>query len=214
MLVEIWSDVVCPWCYIGKRRFDRALADFEHRSQVGVVYRSFELAPMAPFRDDRSLQEILASKYRVSMAEAAAMNRRVEAAAATEGLKFRLDLAQPANSFDAHRLIHFARSHDRQAEMVELLHQAYFCEGLVVSERETLQALASGLDLPEERARRVVESDEFGADVRADEAAARELDITGVPFFVIDRRFGLSGAHEPASLLKALRHGWEQTRRS
>jgi predicted DsbA family dithiol-disulfide isomerase len=211
VLVEIWSDVVCPWCFIGKRRFERAMADFEHSSAVQVVYRSFELAPHAPAQDDRSLQELLAAKYRVSMAEAAAMNHRVEAAAAGEGLDYRLDLAHPANSFDAHRLIHFARTHDRQAEMVELLYRAYFCDGLLISDAVTLRGLAARLGLPEAPTREMLESDQFAAEVRADEGAARQLDITGVPFFAIERRFGLSGAHDPASLLKVLRHGWEQT---
>lgn len=209
MKVEIWSDVVCPWCYIGKRRFETALDRFDHRGEVEVEYRSFELNPNASNQADGTLEETLARKYGLSLEQARAMNARVVDAAAKEGLRYRFDIARRGNTFDAHRLIHLAAADGLQAAMKERLMAAYFMEGRAIGDHDTLVELAAEVGIDAGRARSVLESDEFAADVRADEREAVELGITGVPFFVISRRYGVSGAQPPEVMLKALAAGWD-----
>lgn len=212
MKVEIWSDVVCPWCYIGKRRFEAALARFPHAADVEVVYRSFELDPNAAARDGRPLDQRLAAKYGVPLEQARAMNARVTDAAAAEGLDYHLDQARPGNTLDAHRLIHFAASEGRQAEMKERLLAAYFSEGVPIGDRDQLIRLAGDAGLAPERARQVLDGGEFEAEVRADEREAAQLGITGVPFFVLDRRYGVSGAQPADLMLQALGQAWQESR--
>jgi predicted DsbA family dithiol-disulfide isomerase len=212
--VEIWSDVVCPWCYIGKRRFESALERFEHRDQIEVEFHSFELNPQAEADEGTGLDERLARKYGMDIERARALNARVAEAAAGEGLQFRLDIARPGNTFDAHRLIHLAAAEGRQGAMQnamkERLLAAYFTEGRVIGDRDTLLELAAEAGVVPERARRVLESDDYAAEVRADEREAGELGITGVPFFVINRRYGVSGAQPADLMLQALGQAWEE----
>ncbi len=210
MKVEIWSDVVCPWCFIGKRRFETALDRFEHRADVEVAFRSFELNPNAEQQPGGSLEEALARKYGVSLEQARAMNARVMDAAAGEGLQYRFDIARRGNTFDAHRLIHLAAADGLQAAMKERLMAAYFMEGRAIGDRDTLVELAGEVGVDPGRARAALDSDEYADDVRADEREAAELGITGVPFFVINRRYGVSGAQPPEVMLKALAAGWEE----
>ncbi len=210
MKVEIWSDVVCPWCFIGKRRFETALDRFEHRADVEVEFRSFELNPNAEFQPEGTLEEALARKYGVSLEQAHAMNARVVDAAAGEGLQYRFDIARRGNTFDAHRLIHLAAADGLQAAMKERLMAAYFMEGRAIGDRDTLVELAGEVGVDPGRARAALDSDEYADDVRADEREAAELGITGVPFFVINRRYGVSGAQPPEVMLKALAAGWEE----
>jgi predicted DsbA family dithiol-disulfide isomerase len=209
MKVEIWSDVVCPWCYIGKRRFETALGRFDHRGEVEVEYRSFELNPNAQPQEQGNLEEALARKYGFSREQARAMNARVEDAAAGEGLQYRLDIAKRGNTFDAHRLIHLAAAEGLQAAMKERLMAAYFMDGLPIGDRDTLIDLAREVGIDPDHARATLDSEEFADDVRADEREATELGIAGVPFFVINRRYGVSGAQPPELMLKALNVGWE-----
>jgi predicted DsbA family dithiol-disulfide isomerase len=203
--VEIWSDVVCPWCAIGKRRFEAALADFERRDEVEVRYRSFELDPTTPRLVEGNATQRLADKYGVPLAQAEAMNQRVTAAAAGEGLDFRLDKARPGNTVDAHRLLHLAADRGLQAELKERLLLAYFTEGRPIGDPATLVTLAGDVGLDPEEARSVLESDKYLAAVREDESTAAALGISGVPFFVLDRKFGVSGAQPAEVLLGALR---------
>jgi predicted DsbA family dithiol-disulfide isomerase len=207
--VEIWSDVVCPWCAIGKRRFETALADFEHRDEVEVRYRSFELDPTTPRTVEGppagAATQRLADKYGVPLAQAEAMQQRVIEQAAGEGLDFRFDRARPGNTVDAHRLLHLAADRGRQAELKERLLLAYFTEGEPIGDVDTLVRLAGRAGLDEGEARSVLESDKYLADVREDQATARMLGISGVPFFVLDRTFGVSGAQPAEVLLGALR---------
>jgi predicted DsbA family dithiol-disulfide isomerase len=203
--VEIWSDVVCPWCAIGKRRFEAALADFEHRDEVEVRYRSFELDPTTPRTVEGNATQRLADKYGVPLAQAEAMQQRVTDQAATVGLDFRLDKARPGNTVDAHRLLHLAADRGLQAELKERLLLAYFAEGEAVGDVDTLVRLAGQVGLDEAEARTVLESDKYLADVRDDQATAQALGISGVPFFVLDRKFGVSGAQPVEVLLGALR---------
>ena len=208
--VEVWSDVVCPWCYIGKRRFEAALARFEHRDEVELVWRSFELDVSAPPSTavQGTYAERLATKYHCPVTEAQAMIDTMTAAAATEGLDFRFDLARPGNTFDAHRLLHLALKHRRQDELKERLDRATFTEGAPVSDHSVLQALATQVGLPEAEVDAVLRSDRYSDAVRADEAQARAYGISGVPFFVIDGRYGVSGAQPADAILQALDKAW------
>ena len=210
MKVEIWSDVVCPWCYIGKRRFESALDRFGHRDAVKVEFRSFELDPTAPADDGTNLDERLARKYGFGLEQARALNARVVKAADGEGLHYRLDIAKHGNTLDSHRLIHLAATQGRQAAMKERLMAAYFTEGKSIGDPDSLAELAVEVGIDTERARAVLGSDEFATDVHNDEREATELGITGVPFFVIDRRYGVSGAQPPEVLLDALEMAWNE----
>jgi predicted DsbA family dithiol-disulfide isomerase len=207
--VDIWSDVVCPWCYIGKRRFEAALDRFSQRDEVEVTYHAFELDPTAPARHDRSGPERLAEKYGVSVEQAQAMNDRVTAVAAEDGLAYRLDIARGGNTFDAHRLLHLALEHGVQPAVKERLMQAYFTEGEPISDPDTLVRLVAEAGVPEDEARAVLASDRYGDAVREDERLGAQLGINGVPFFVVGRRYGVSGAQSADLLLGALQRAWD-----
>ena len=210
MKIEIWSDVACPWCYVGKRRFEEALARFPHRDALEITWRSFELDPQAPARRDERQVEHLAAKYRVPVAQAEAMNARMTGEARKEGLEFHLDRVVLGSTFDAHRLIHLAAALGRREEAVERLFKAYLADGVALGEHESLVALATEIGLPAQRTRQMLASDEFAAAVRADEARARGFGITGVPFFAIDERYGVSGAQPPEAILGALQQAWDE----
>jgi predicted DsbA family dithiol-disulfide isomerase len=199
--IEIWSDVACPWCWVGKRRLETALHDFPH--DVEVHWRSFELDPSAAKQLDPSTDyvERLARKYRRSREEAQGMIDRMTKVGADDGLDFRFDRARPGNTFDAHRLLHLAHAHGKQAEMKERLFRAYMHEGRSIADHDVLLELATEVGLERDRVAAVLGSDELGDAVRTDEALARELGINGVPFFVIAGRYGVSGA-QPAEVLR------------
>jgi predicted DsbA family dithiol-disulfide isomerase len=205
VLVEIWSDVVCPWCYIGKRRFESALARFERRDEVEVRWRSLELDPRASTAGDRDLAGHLAAKYGVDGPQATAMIGRISSAAADEGLAYRLDRARPTGTFDAHRLLHLAGERQRQDVLKERLLAAYCIEGRHLGDRATLVELAAAAGLDPDEAAAVLESDAYADAVRADEADGHQLGLTGVPFFVVDRRVAAAGAHPADDLLRLLR---------
>jgi len=211
MRIDIWSDVVCPWCYIGKRRLETALAAFPHRDEVEIVWHSFELDPAAPREKEGSYDERLAEKYGVSVAEAAGMTAKMTEVAATEGLDFRFDLARPGNTFDAHRLLHLAAERDLQGALKERLLAATFTGGAPISDAETLVRLAIEVGLEEAEARAVLGGDAFAADVRADEQQAQALGISGVPFFVVDSKYGVSGAQPSNLLLQVLDRAWSES---
>lgn len=194
MQIEIWSDVICPWCYIGKRRFDMALANFAHKENVKVIWRSFELDPKSPPQYPDTLEVTLARKYGVSPQEAAAMNASVTALAKEIGLDYRLSNARPGNTFDAHRLLHFAAARNLGDQAAERIMHAYFSESLAVGDRTALAQLASEFGIAESEALAMLESEAYSSEVRADEARAAKFGITGVPFFVIDGKVGISGA--------------------
>jgi predicted DsbA family dithiol-disulfide isomerase len=212
MRVEIWSDVVCPWCYIGKRRFETALAQFEHAGDVEVVWRSFELDPEAPRVHSEPQAERLAQKYRISLEQVKAMNARLIGEARKEGLDFHLDAATGGNTFDAHRLIHFAAESGRAGAMKERLMKAYFTEGVAIGERAELTKLAVDVGLDESETKAVLSSDRYASAVRADEARARTFGISGVPFFAVDERYGISGAQPSELILEALQQAYGESR--
>ncbi len=211
MRIEIWSDVVCPWCYVGKRNLEAALAGFPHADRVTVEWRSFELDPTTPKRVELSMDEVLERKYGMSPDQAVAANRQMTELAATVGLDYHLDRVQIGNTFDAHRLIHLAAHEGRGGAMKERLLRAYFTEGRAISDPGTLAELAGEVGLDPTRVAEVLATDEYGDEVRADEARAVELGATGVPFFVLDGRFGIPGAQPPDVLLRMLHRVWDSS---
>jgi len=205
MHVEIWSDIACPWCYIGKRRFETALGSYEHRDEVQVTWRSFELDPYAPAALEVDAATHLAEKYGTTREEAQAMHARMTETAAGEGLEFRFDRARRGNTFDAHRIVHLAAAHGRQDEMKERIMRAYLTEGELVSDHDTLARLAGEVGLPAGEVADTLASDRFADAVRDDERTAQRMGIHAVPFFVVDRAIGASGAHPAPALLELLR---------
>jgi predicted DsbA family dithiol-disulfide isomerase len=212
MRVEIWSDVVCPWCYVGKRRFEKAMAQFAHRDQVELVWRSFQLDPTAGPSPAEGGQQVklLAEKYGRSLAEAQGMLDSMTATAAAEGLDFRFDLNRSGNTFDAHRLLHLALEHGVQDRLKERLDHATFTEGSPVSDHAALRGLALEVGLPADEVDAVLASDQYADAVRADIAQAAAYGINGVPFFVVDGRYGISGAQPPEVVLRTLEQAWAE----
>jgi len=210
MKVEIWSDVACPWCYVGKRRFETALAAFEHRADVDVHWRSFELDPDAPAIREGDPVQGLADKYGMTRAQALAANARLTDLAAAEGLSFHLDAARGGNTFDAHRLLHLAAERGVQDAVKERFMRAYFTEGEPIGDHETLTRLAIDAGLDEADVKAALTSDEYAADVRNDEEQAAAYGISGVPFFVIDGRYGVSGAQPADLLLRTMRTAYAE----
>ena len=214
MRIEIWSDIVCPWCYIGKRRFESALAGFEHRGAVEVAWRSFELDPDAPLGPGMPLNEMLSRKYGMSLAKAESANEQVTSIAAGEGLSYHLDIARTANSFAAHRLVHLAGAHGMADAMQERLMKAYFSDGLALGDTEVLTGLAAEVGLDAAEARKTLEGDAFTEDVRRDEKRAAQFGISGVPCFLIEEWWGVSGAQPLETFKQALSESWEKLKES
>jgi predicted DsbA family dithiol-disulfide isomerase len=208
VLVEVWSDVVCPWCFIGKRQLEAAVARFGHGDEVSVEWRSFELDPAAPPTSELPMSEILQRKYGMSAEQVASTQQRITGLAADLGLEYHLDEVQAGNTFDAHRLIHLAGTHGLSDAMKERLMVAYFTEARPIGDRATLTELAAEVGLDPAEVDDVLSGDRFGAEVRGDEARARALGASGVPFFVIDEAYGVSGAQPAEVLLGALEQAW------
>jgi predicted DsbA family dithiol-disulfide isomerase len=211
MKVEIFSDVVCPWCAIGKRRFETALEGFEHAADVEVHWRAFELDPSAPAAVEVDAATHLANKYGMTREQAVASQQKLEDLAAADGLEFHFDKAQRGNSFDAHRLLHYAHEVGLQTELKERLFRGYFTEGESIADHATLIRLGTEVGLDPNATAEVLNSGRYTDEVRMDEREARDLGINGVPFFVIDRRFGISGAQSSAVMLGALEQAWAKS---
>jgi predicted DsbA family dithiol-disulfide isomerase len=204
--IEVWSDVVCPWCYLGKRRIEKALEQFDHRDDVELRWRSFELDPHAPEEREQSSAEHLADKYGMSVDQAEQTNDQMTQLAASEGLEYHLDRARGGNSFAAHRLIQRALEDGRQDAMKERLMRAYFTDGEPIGDPETLRKLAVEVVVDGEAA---LTDGRYADAVRADEQLAARIGIRGVPYFVLNRRYGVSGAQPPELLLQALEKAWD-----
>lgn len=210
MPVEIWSDVVCPWCYLGKRRFESALARFPHRDEVRVVWRSFELDPAAPRRRGGSAADHLAAKYGMTHQQVEASWANLTALAAAEGLDYRLADTRGGSSFDAHRMIHLGAERGLGDAVMERVFRAYFTEGAAIGEPDVLARLGADVGLDRGEVADLLAGDRLAERVRADERRAAAFGITAVPFFAIDERYGVPGAQSGDLLLDALATAWAE----
>jgi predicted DsbA family dithiol-disulfide isomerase len=211
MKVEVWSDFGCPFCYIGKRRFEAALERFAHKNEVEVVFRSFELDPHAERDVDYDVHDMLASKYGMSRERAIAMNENVRRQAEEVGLTFNFDTLVLTNTFDAHRLAHYAAKQGKMNQMADRLFQAYFTNSEHLGDHAALTAMAGEIGLDRDEAAEVLAGGAYAAEVRADEEEASRLGIRGVPFFVIDRKYAVSGAQPSETFLGALQKAWDES---
>ena len=210
--IDVWSDLACPWCYVGKRRLEAALQK-AGVSDADVVWRSFELDAQAPATHDASITyaQRLATKYRCSVGQAEKMIATMTDTAAVDGITMRFDRVQPGTTFDAHRLLHLAQQHGLQNALKERLFEAYLTDGEALGVHPTLLRLATQIGLPSKEVAAVLAADSFASDVRADEQMARELNVTGVPFFVIAGRLAISGAQPIDVLADAIKQGHTMT---
>jgi predicted DsbA family dithiol-disulfide isomerase len=208
MEVQVWSDFACPWCVLGLSRLRAACRAFEHGDEVSVVHRSFELHPRGPARVERSMEEAVAVKYGIGRAQARSGHERMAALGREAGIDFAFDRVQLANTFDAHRLAQAARGSPSEDALVEGLFAAYFTDGRLLSDPEVLAdvAVAAGLDAL--RVRAVLGGSAYGQAVRADEATAEEMGVTGVPFFLINGAWPIPGAQDVETMLILLRRAW------
>ena len=209
MRVDIWSDVICPWCYVGKARFERALDSFAHRDEVEVVYHSFELDPDAP-RDQREPNLTrLSKKFGKTPAEALALDDQVGSLARAEGLGF--DSGRPVgNTFDIHRVLHLGLDRGVQPALLGAVNEAYFARARDVFDRDVLTEVAAGAGLDAAEVGKVFDSGAYADEVRQDELQARQIGINGVPFFVFDMALGASGAQPTALFASALNQAWDR----
>jgi predicted DsbA family dithiol-disulfide isomerase len=210
MEVEIWADVVCPWCYLGKKRFEQALSSFEHKDKVQVTYRSFQLDPSAPPGVTTPTADMLQQKYAMSAARAEQAQREMEQRAAADGLTFRLSGLRSGNTWDAHRLLQLAKASGRQDQLMERLQRAYFTEQDSIFDHESLTRLAVEAGLDRDDVTEVLTSDQYADHVATDQAMAQALGATGVPLFVIDRRYGISGAQPAPTITDVLERAWAE----
>lgn len=202
MTIEIWSDIVCPFCYLGKRKLEKAMEGFEHRESIRVIYKSFQLMPDVKTEPGLSIAGFLAKEKGMSLEEVKQMNDYVTKQASALGLTYHLEKAIVANTFQAHRLLHHAKSQGRQVKTKERLLEAYFTEGKNMDDRNTLLKLANEIGLTQSE--EILDSDEYALDVRNDVLEGRQLGVKGVPFFVFDRKYAISGAQDMEVFSKAL----------
>jgi predicted DsbA family dithiol-disulfide isomerase len=209
MHIDIWSDVVCPWCYLGKRRLERAIDEFEHRGEVSIGHRSFQLDPSKPKHVTVSRRQMLMAKYHLTEEQVAEMDEKMVRTAAQDGLIYRLAPdGVTGNTFDAHRLVHFARARGREAAMLDRLYRAYFSERRSVFDADSLVPLAAETGLEASETRAVLQGSDYSDEVDADQKEARLLGVSGVPFFVVDDRYGVSGAQPVEVFRQVLAHAW------
>lgn len=214
MKVEIWSDIFCPFCYIGKRRFENALKNFSDKDDVEIIYRSFELNPDAPKVNNNNIHEAIAEKYGMSVEEAKANNDGIVRQAASLGLEYNFDTLILTNSLDAHRLIHFAKDFNKMEEMTEALFKAYFTDSKNISDIDILGDIAKSAGLNKEEAIKFLNSDKYKNEVREDEALSRNYGITSVPTFVFNDKFKVTGAQPEDVFLMALNKALEEDKPS
>lgn len=210
--IDIWSDIACPWCYVGKRRLESALSRFPHEDSIDITWRAFELDPSAPRVQDTSVPYAarLARKYGSSVQQAEGMIARMVDVARADGIAMDFQNIRPGNTFDAHRVLHLAADRGKQGALKERFLRGYLCEGEPISDPETLVRLAAETGMDEEEVRATLASDAHAREVRADEQEARELGISGVPFFVLGGRYAVSGAQPADLFLRALDQAWTE----
>ncbi|MNI39778.1 DSBA-like thioredoxin domain protein [compost metagenome] len=214
MKIDVWSDFACPFCYIGKRRLEHALSQFADRDQVEVVFRSFQLDPNARTDESRDIHEILAGKYGMTREKAVAMNEQLAEQARGVGLQFNFDTLVPTNTLDGHRLNHYAATKGKEKALTERLLKAYFTDSVNIGDRKVLVSLAAeaGLDAAEVTA--VLESDAYTAEVEQDIDAAQALNVTGVPFFVFNNKYAVSGAQPGPVFTEVLDTVWAEEQKA
>lgn len=210
MQVEIWSDVVCPWCYLGKRRMERALQIFDHADDIDAVFRSFELDPTLPPGQTTPTVDVLAAKYGMTAAQADQAQRRMEERAAADGLTFRMHDLRSGNTRDAHRLLQLAKDRGRQGELIERLYRAHFTEQASIFDHESLTSIATEAGLDRSEVSEVLDSDQYRDHVETDEKMAAALGAAGVPLFVVARRYGISGAQPAEIIAGVLERAWAE----
>ncbi|WP_445613378.1 DsbA family oxidoreductase [Geobacillus sp. YF-1] len=210
MKIEVWSDFVCPFCYIGKRRLEQALEQFPHRNDVTVVFRSFELDPNAPNETPLTIHEIIAKKYGITVEEAKRANADIGRQAEAVGLTFRFETMKPTNTFDAHRLAQYAKEKGKLDDVVERLFFAYFTESKRISDRAVLLDIAEAAGLDRSETEAVLHGGRYTEQVRNDEAEAARLGVRGVPFFVLNGKYAISGAQPADVFRRALETVWEE----
>ena len=211
MKIEVWSDYVCPFCYIGKRRLELALDQFPYKDQVEVEFKSFELDPNSPKNIGQNIHEVLAQKYGMSVEKAKEANQGVGQQAATVGLTFNFDEMKPTNTFDAHRLAKYAKTQGKEAVLSEKLLHAYFTESKHIGEFETLADIAESAGLERQEVLNILnDKNKFAIDVRQDESLAQQYGVRGVPYFVINQKYAISGAQPSETFMGALQKVWEE----
>lgn len=210
MKVEIWSDIGCPFCYIGKKNFEAGVSEFAGKDDLEVIYRSFQLDPTAKKEPDESMAELLAKKYNKSVKEAEIMNSQVTDAAKAAGLDFNMEKVVPSNSMDAHRLVKLASEEGKEGEAMNRLYKAYFTDGLNVADTETLVQIGTEIGLDSDKIRAMLSDDLYKEKVIEDQNVANQLGAQGVPLFVINRKYGISGAQPPEAFKEALTKAYEE----
>ena len=211
MKVEIWSDIGCPFCYIGKKNFEMGVDQFEGKEALDIVFRSYQLDPSAKQAPTESMHELLANKYDKSIKEAEIMNTQVADAAKEAGLTFNMDEVVPSNTMDAHRVIKLATESGSPDKAVERFYEAYFTNGENVADRTTLLKIAGELGLDTDAVTKMLDSDDYKEDVYTEQNVANQLGAQGVPFFVINRKYGISGAQPADAFQEALAKAYEET---
>jgi predicted DsbA family dithiol-disulfide isomerase len=211
MEIQLWSDFACPWCALGFTRLDVALARFEHAEDVTVVHRSFELDRSAPARSELTMAEALKRKYGMGPEQIQAGHARLTEMGAEVGFEFHFERIQLGNTFDAHRLAQAARGTEQEHAVIAGLFTAYFTDGLLLSDHEVLREVARAAGLDEVLTDKVLHGDLFAREVRVDEATAQELEVSGVPFFLVDGRWPVPGAQDVETLVTVLERAWART---
>jgi predicted DsbA family dithiol-disulfide isomerase len=205
MKIEVWSDFVCPFCYIGKRRLEIALNKFENKDEVEVEFKSFELDPAAKMKYDESIHEIIAKKYGITAEQAKESNNQIILQAKAVGLNYNFDDIIPTNTFDAHRLSHYAKAEGKMNELSERILKAYFEDSLNISDHKVLAKLAGESGLDREKALKVLKSEQYVEDVRLDEHSASKHGVRGVPYFIFNDKYVVSGAQSPEVFIDMLK---------
>ncbi|WP_164670895.1 DsbA family oxidoreductase [Virgibacillus doumboii] len=210
MKIEVWSDFVCPFCYIGKRRLESALEKFAHSNDVEVGYKSYELDPEAEAKPGQNIHEYLSAKKGMSFEQAKSMNESLGEQAAEVGLTYNFDTMQHTNTFDAHRAAKYATEKGKGKEMTERLLKAYFTDSELISDHATLIKLAGEVGLNEDEVTELLKIDDYAIHVRGDEEQARQLGVQGVPFFVFNEKYAVSGAQPPEVFSEVLEKVWQE----
>ena len=210
MKIEIWSDFSCPFCYIGKKRFEKALSEFKHKDEVEVVFKAYQLNPLAEKTTDKNAYETFAKSHQISIEETKKRFDNTVQSAKSVGLEFRYDIVQMTNTFDAHRLAKWANLLGLEQRLTDRLMKAYFTDGYNLADMETLVKLAVEVGLDENSARKVLHENQFTQDVRSEINEAKRIGVQGVPFFVANRKYGISGAQQEDYFLAALNQIWDE----